>query len=106
MNPVKKHKLKFTDKKFNRSEIWLFYYLPFNPKMSWIFFRPAKYAEIVAKIREAAEGPMKGILGITDEQVVSCDFVGDSRSSIFDVNAGIQLNDNFLKVRFFKHLII
>ncbi len=69
--------------------------------MSWIFFRPAKYAEIVAKIREAAEGPMKGILGITDEQVVSCDFVGDSRSSIFDVNAGIQLNDNFLKVRFF-----
>jgi glyceraldehyde 3-phosphate dehydrogenase len=40
---------------------------------------------------------MKGILGITDEDVVSCDFVGDSRSSIFDVKAGIQLSDTFLK---------
>jgi len=60
--------------------------------------RPAKYAEVVAKIREAAEGPLKGILGITDEDVVSNDFIGDSRSSIFDVKAGIQLSDTFLKV--------
>jgi len=60
--------------------------------------KPAKYDEIVAKIREAAEGPMKGILGITDEMVVSSDFIGDSRSSIFDVKAGIQLSDTFLKV--------
>ena len=60
--------------------------------------RPAKYDDIVEKIREAAEGPMKGILGITDEMVVSSDFIGDSRSSIFDVKAGIQLSDTFLKV--------
>jgi len=60
--------------------------------------KPAKYDEIVEKIREAAEGPMKGILGITDEMVVSSDFIGDSRSSIFDVKAGIQLSDTFLKV--------
>ena len=43
---------------------------------------------------------MKGILGITDEMVVSTDFIGDSRSSIFDVKAGIQLSDTFLKVLF------
>ena len=42
---------------------------------------------------------MKGILGITDEMVVSSDFIGDSRSSIFDVKAGIQLSDTFLKVQ-------
>jgi len=41
---------------------------------------------------------MKGILGITEEEVVSNDFVGDTRSSIFDVKAGIQLSDTFLKV--------
>ncbi len=70
-----------------------------------LFLRPAKYADIVAKIREAAEGPMKGILGITDEDVVSCDFVGDSRSSIFDVKAGIQLTDTFLKASLFNDVI-
>ncbi len=70
-----------------------------------LFLRPAKYADIVAKIREAAEGPMKGILGITDEDVVSCDFVGDSRSSIFDVKAGIQLTDTFLKASLFDDVI-
>ncbi len=46
----------------------------------------------------AAEGPLRGILGYTDEQVVSSDFVGDRRSSIFDAAAGIQLNPRFFKV--------
>merc|ERR1712157_106932 len=45
--------------------------------------KPAKYEEIVAKITEAANGPMKGILGVTHDQVVSTDFLGDARSSIF-----------------------
>jgi glyceraldehyde 3-phosphate dehydrogenase len=49
-------------------------------------------------MREAANGPMKGILGVTDEAVVSTDFLGDKRSSIFDVKAGIQLSDTFVKV--------
>lgn len=41
---------------------------------------------------------MAGVLGVTDEEVVSADFIGDKRSSIFDVKAGIQLNDNFVKL--------
>ena len=61
-------------------------------------FRPAKYEEIVAKMKEAAEGSMKGILGVTEDQVVSTDFLGDPRSSIFDSQAGIQLSDTFVKV--------
>ncbi|OEH76370.1 glyceraldehyde-3-phosphate dehydrogenase [Cyclospora cayetanensis] len=60
--------------------------------------RPAAYADIVAAIRAAADGPLKGILGLTDEEVVSQDFCGDKRSSIFDVKAGIQLNDTFVKL--------
>merc|ERR1712100_21748 len=60
--------------------------------------KPAKMEAIVGAIKAAAEGPMKGVLGWTDEEVVSQDFVGDARSSIFDVNAGISLNDNFLKL--------
>merc|ERR1712038_756301 len=60
--------------------------------------KPAKYEEIVAKITEAANGPMKGILGVTHDQVVSTDFLGDARSSIFDAKAGIQLSDTFVKV--------
>jgi len=60
--------------------------------------KPAKMSEIVDAIKAAADGPMKGILGWTDEEVVSQDFVGDARSSIFDVNAGISLNDNFVKL--------
>ena len=55
-------------------------------------------AEINATVRAAAEGPLHGILGYTDEQVVSSDFVGDRRSSIFDAAAGIQLNPRFFKV--------
>merc|ERR1711881_182512 len=60
--------------------------------------KPAKMEAIVGAIKAAAEGPMKGVLGWTDEEVVSQDFVGDARSSIFDVNAGISLNDNFVKL--------
>jgi len=60
--------------------------------------KPARYADIKAKIKEAAEGPMKGILGYTEEEVVSTDFIGDTHSSIFDAAAGIQLNDKFVKL--------
>jgi glyceraldehyde 3-phosphate dehydrogenase len=55
-------------------------------------------AEINAAMKKAAEGSMKGILGYTDEEVVSSDFVGDRRSSIFDSLAGIELNRRFFKV--------
>jgi glyceraldehyde 3-phosphate dehydrogenase len=58
----------------------------------------AKYEEICAAIKQAADGPLKGILGYTDEEVVSTDFIGDTHSSIFDVKAGISLNDNFVKL--------
>jgi len=56
------------------------------------------YEEIVAKMKEASEGSLKGILGFTDEEVVSQDFVHDPRSSIFDAKAGIMLNPKFVKV--------
>jgi len=58
----------------------------------------AKYADIVAKIKEACDGPMKGVLDWTEDEVVSTDFVGCKASSIFDVSAGIALNDNFVKL--------
>jgi len=61
--------------------------------------RPASYEAIKAAIKEASESPeLKGILGYTDEEVVSQDFTHDSRSSIFDANAGISLNDHFCKL--------
>jgi len=60
--------------------------------------KPAKYAEIVAAMKAASEGAMKGVLGFTDEKVVSTDFVGETCTSIFDAEAGIQLDDNFVKV--------
>merc|ERR1711975_152735 len=60
--------------------------------------KPASYNDITAAIKEASEGSLKGILAYTDEEVVSTDFVGDSHSSIFDANAGISLNDNFVKL--------
>ncbi|PAA92272.1 hypothetical protein BOX15_Mlig009782g1 [Macrostomum lignano] len=60
--------------------------------------KPAKYDEIKAAVKAAAEGPMKGYLAYTEDQVVSSDFVGDENSSIFDAGAGIQLNDNFVKL--------
>ena len=49
-------------------------------------------------MKAASEGPLKGILGYTEEAVVSSDFNGDSRTSIFDADAGIALNGNFVKV--------
>jgi len=58
----------------------------------------AKYDDIVAAIKEAAAGDMAGVLDWTDEEVVSTDFVTCKSSSIFDVNAGIALNDNFVKL--------
>ena len=60
--------------------------------------KPAKYDEICAAMKEASEGELKGILGYTDEDVVSSDFLGDSRTSIFDAKAGIALTDTFVKV--------
>ena len=56
------------------------------------------YEEIIKVIKESSENEMKGILGWTDEPLVSKDFEGDSRSSIIDVGAGIALNDNFVKL--------
>ena len=60
--------------------------------------KPAKYDEICAAMKAASEGELKGVLGYTDEQVVSSDFIGDPRTSIFDAGAGIALTDNFVKV--------
>jgi len=60
--------------------------------------KPAKYDEIKAAIKKASETSMKGILGYTEDQVVSTDFNGDVRSSIFDAAAGIALNDGFVKL--------
>jgi glyceraldehyde 3-phosphate dehydrogenase len=61
--------------------------------------KPATYAEICAAMKAASEsGPMKGVIGYTEDLVVSQDFIGDTRTSIFDANAGIALNDNFVKV--------
>merc|ERR1719337_149671 len=56
------------------------------------------YEEICAKIKEMSEGSMKGILGYTEDMVVSTDFLGDDRSSIFDAKAGIQLSGTFVKL--------
>ena len=60
--------------------------------------KATSYDDICAKMKEMAEGSMKGVLGYTDEMVVSNDFIGDDRSSIFDAKAGIALNSNFFKL--------
>jgi len=60
--------------------------------------KPAKYDEIKELVKKAAEGEMKGIMGYTEEEVVSSDFIHDSRSCIFDANAGIALSPNFVKL--------
>jgi len=60
--------------------------------------KPASYQDIKDKVKEAAEGPLKGILGYTEDEVVSSDFIGDTHSSIFDAKAGISLNDQFVKL--------
>ncbi len=60
--------------------------------------RPTSYAEICKKMKEASEGSLKGILGYTEDEVVSSDFIHDTRSSIFDAGSGIELNDRFFKL--------
>ena len=60
--------------------------------------KPATYAQICDAMKAASEGELKGVLGYTDEDVVSSDFLGDSRTSIFDAKAGIALTDTFVKV--------
>eukprot|EP00450_Noctiluca_scintillans_P028045 CAMPEP_0194551750 /NCGR_PEP_ID=MMETSP0253-20130528/96378_1 /TAXON_ID=2966 /ORGANISM="Noctiluca scintillans" /LENGTH=375 /DNA_ID=CAMNT_0039399211 /DNA_START=59 /DNA_END=1187 /DNA_ORIENTATION=- len=60
--------------------------------------KAASMSEIVAAIKAEADGPMKGILDYTDEEVVSRDFVGCKTSSVVDISAGISLNDNFVKL--------
>ncbi|MBQ8334669.1 MAG: type I glyceraldehyde-3-phosphate dehydrogenase, partial [Tidjanibacter sp.] len=60
--------------------------------------KEATYAEICAAMKEASEGELKGILGYTEEAVVSSDFIDDARTSIFDAEAGIQLTPKFVKL--------
>jgi glyceraldehyde 3-phosphate dehydrogenase len=60
--------------------------------------KPAKYEEICAAMKAASEGPMKGVLGYTEEKVVATDFRGESCTSVFDKDAGIALDETFVKV--------
>ncbi|MCC8079648.1 MAG: type I glyceraldehyde-3-phosphate dehydrogenase [Oscillospiraceae bacterium] len=60
--------------------------------------KPAAYADICAAMKAASEGALKGVLGYTEDAVVSSDFIGDTRTSIFDAKAGIALTDTFVKV--------
>ncbi|MGF1742138.1 type I glyceraldehyde-3-phosphate dehydrogenase [Vibrio profundum] len=58
----------------------------------------ASYEQICATMKEASEGSLKGVLGYTEDQVVSQDFIGETQTSVFDAKAGIALTDNFVKV--------
>jgi len=60
--------------------------------------KEASYEEICAKLKEASETSLQGVLGYTEDMVVSTDFLGDTRSSIFDAKAGIQLSKTFVKL--------
>ena len=60
--------------------------------------KAATYEEICQAMKAASEGELKGVLGYTEEAVVSSDFLGDARTSIFDAKAGIALTDTFVKV--------
>jgi len=60
--------------------------------------KPAKYEEICAAMKAASQGPMKGVLGYTDEKVVATDFRGESCTSVFDAEAGLALDDTFVKI--------
>jgi glyceraldehyde 3-phosphate dehydrogenase len=60
--------------------------------------KPATYDEIKAEMKAQSEGALKGILGYTEDAVVATDFIGDARTSIFDANAGIQLDSTFVKL--------
>jgi glyceraldehyde 3-phosphate dehydrogenase len=60
--------------------------------------KPASYEDIKAAVKAAADGPLKGIMGYTEDEVVSTDFIGESCTSVFDAKAGIALNDKFVKL--------
>jgi len=60
--------------------------------------KPATFEQIKAAVKAAADGPLKGVLAYTEDDVVSTDFIGDTHSSIFDAKAGILLNENFVKL--------
>ena len=60
--------------------------------------KAATYDQIKKAMKDASEGELKGVLGYTEDAVVSNDFIGDPRTSIFDADAGISLNDHFVKV--------
>ncbi|MEW6077884.1 MAG: type I glyceraldehyde-3-phosphate dehydrogenase [Thermodesulfobacteriota bacterium] len=60
--------------------------------------KPAKYDDIKAAMKKASETTMKGVLGYTEDEVVSSDFIGETCTSVFDAKAGIPLNDNFVKI--------
>jgi len=64
----------------------------------WSLIVQASYDAIKAAVKAASEGPMKGILGYTEDAVVSSDFLTSNLSSIFDAGAGISLNDHFVKL--------
>lgn len=66
--------------------------------LTCVLSKPASYDDIKKKMKEASEGSMKGILGYTEDQVVSSDFITDTHSSFFDAKAGIALNDKFVKL--------
>ena len=70
----------------------------YSPKEAVTLAKETSYAEICAAMKEASEGELKGILGYTSDDVVSSDFIGDARTSIFDEKAGIQLSPTFVKV--------
>ncbi len=60
--------------------------------------KAASYEEICAAMKAASEGPMKGVVEYVDDEVVSSDFIGDANTSIFDVRAGLSLNEHFVKL--------
>jgi len=66
--------------------------------LTCVLKKAVKYEEIVAEMKAQSQGALKGILGFTDEKVVSTDFRGESCTSVFDADAGIQLDETFVKI--------